>query len=374
MFSNPARRLPPSTGGRLVLGAALLMLAAGAPRVEAARWSWSGSVTLDYKRILEPPEDEDLLAKTGAVAQWALRANVDVSEKMSFSARLCSSCHGNAFVNEAFAEIRFSPLANVEAGRITVPFGDFYLRHDPANDAFLSKPLPFAMGHMLRYQADQFNLGVVPMPYVDGGVSFFGDVWIREQLQIWYAVYGVNGFSSAGARDFVFKNQVGDAAFEDNNDELSAGTRVALAQGPVSAGVSYMRGAYDPKDRFEYRIWGFDASAYVRGVQLRAEYVTRKTDVFENDELGTLRKKGFYAQAEVPAGRILKVVGRLDGLLREGEPLGTVNDVSSGIVRWTAGVNVAPALDYSFRLQWEHYRFTDFENTDVVRVGVVATY
>jgi len=369
-----ARRTPPPGWALAVLCAVLVVVAGAAPRADAARWSWSGSVTLDYKRILDPPEEEALLAKTGTIAEWALKTNVDVSEKMSVSARLCSSCHGSIFVNEAFAEIRFSPQANLEAGRITVPFGDFYLRHDPANDVFLSKPLPYAMGHMLRYQVDQFNLGVIPMPYVDGGVSFFGDVWIRDRLQIWYSVYGVNGFSSAAARDFVFKNQVGDLSLEDNNDELSAGTRIALAQGPVSAGFSYMRGAYDPDDRWEYRIWGFDASAYIRGVQLRAEYVTRKTDVLEGETPGTLRKKGFYAQAEVPAGRYLTAVARVDGLLREGDPLGTINDVSSGIVRWTAGVNVAPTLDYSFRLQWEHYRFTDFDNTDVARVGVVTTY
>ena len=45
---------------------------------------------------------------------------------------------------------------------------------------------------------------------------------------------------------------------------------MALAQGPWAAGVSYMRGAYDPEDRYEYRAWGFDASAYFRGAQVRA--------------------------------------------------------------------------------------------------------
>ena len=79
-------------------------------------------------------------------------------------------------------------------------------RHDPASDAFLSKPLPYAMGHMLRYQVDRFNLGVIPMPYVDNGASVFGDVWIRDALQIWYAAYAVNGFTSGTPRDFTFKN------------------------------------------------------------------------------------------------------------------------------------------------------------------------
>ena len=95
------------------------------------------------------------------------------------------------------------------------------------------------------------------------------------------------------------------------------------------------------------------------------------------DKPSVLWKKGFYTQVEVPTGKYLTLVGRVDGLLREEDTPMTLPgegfDESSGIVRWTGGINVAPTLDYSFRLQWETYRFTDFENTNVVRVGAVAT-
>jgi hypothetical protein len=88
----------------------------------------------------------------------------------------------------------------------------------------------------------------------------------------------------------------------------------------------------------------------------------------------TLKKSGFYVQAEMPAGTHLQLVARLDGLLREGPALATDNDESSAIVRWTVGLNLTPALDWSARLQVERWRFTDFPEINVARFGVVTTY
>jgi len=355
--------------------ACALLVAASATDVRAARWTASGSAVLDYKSILHAPESEQPLAKLGAVAEWSLKVNVDVSERVSASGRLCSACHGLT-VNHAFAEVRFAPLANIDAGRIEVPFGDFYLRQDPASDVFLSKPLPYAMGHMLRYQSDRFNLGVVPMPYVDEGVVLFGDVWIRDVWQIWYGVWGANGFQSGTPRDFTFKDQLSDGGFSDNNDEPSWGGRLAFARGPVTAGASFLRGDYDPGGKYDYTVFGFDASAWIRGVQLRGEYVARENHVFvlASGDRAILRKKGFYVQAESPVVRRVQLVGRLDGLLRQGATLATENDASSAIVRWTTGINFVPSIDYALRFQLEHWRFTDFVDTNVLRFGVVTSY
>jgi hypothetical protein len=352
--------------------AAALLATVLAPDAFAARWTWSGSLALDYKKILDAP-DEDPLAKTGAVVQASLKATVDVTEQVSASIRLCTACHGLT-LNQAYAELRLAPVLNVDVGRIDVPFGDYSQRHDPANDAFLSTPLPYAMGHMLRYQSDRFNLGVLPQPYVDQGAVLFGDVWIRDTIQIWYAGFGVNGFQSSVARDFTFKNQLGDGGFSDNSDDVSWGGRVVLARGGLTAGASYLRGAYDPDAAYDYDAWGLDASAWIRGAQIRGEYLVRGTEAADGDWSGVMRKKGFYLQAESPAVRRITLVGRFDGLLRQGAPLGTSNDASSGIVRWTGGVNVAPTPDTSVRLHLERWRFTDFVETDVLRLGVVVAY
>ena len=365
-----AERRRPRRAGVLVLAAVVLAVLASA--AEAARWNWSGSVTLDYKSLPGAPDEQ--LTKAGAIIEWSQKATVDISEKLSASARLCTACHGLT-VNHAYAELRLTPLVNVDAGRLEIPFGDYAQRHDPANDAFLATPLPYAMGHMLRYQSDRFNLGVLPIPYVDEGASLFGDVWIHDTLQIWYSVYATNGFQSSVAHDFTFKNQLGDGGYSDNNDAVAWGGRVAVARGPLTAGASYLQGAYDPVGDYDYGVWGIDGSAYVGGVQLRGEYLARETDVLNDAEArATLWKKGFYVQAESPTVRHVALVARFDGLLREGPALGTENDESSGIVRWTAGFNVMPTLEYSLRFQYEHWRFTDFNENDVLHFGVTASY
>ena len=357
--------------GRVRVVVASVLVVAMASSAEAARWNWSGAITIDQQRVLDPPAGAPL-GKEGTTVEASVKATVDLSEQVTATVRACTACHGLT-VHQAFAEVRLAAPLNVQAGRIDVPFGEYHQRADPAIDRSLSKPLPFAMGHMLRYQSDRFNLGVLPMPFVDTGVSIFGDVWIRDTFQIWYAAYGVNGFQSGAPRDFAFKNQLGDGGFSDNNNDVSWGGRLALAQGPVSAGASFLRGRYDPDATADYSVWGLDASLWLRGVQLRGEYAAREADVLEGNVTSLLRKKGFYGQVEVPAGRVT-FLGRFDGLLRQGIPLGTENDASSGVVRWTGGVAFAPTVQYSVRMQYERWRFTDFVDSDVIHVGLVAAY
>jgi hypothetical protein len=356
---------------KLLTLAAVLLLARATP-ANAARWTWSGSGVVDFKQIYRAP-DASTLGKHGAIVEWAIKPNVEVSDKVSMTARVCTSCHGIT-IDQAYVELRLRREVNLQAGRINVPFGDYYQRHDPASDALLSKPLPFEMGHMLRYQATQFNLGVLPMPYVDSGALLFGDVWIGEKTQIWYGVFGANGFRSQNAQDFTFMDQVSTAGFEDNNDRLSWGGRVALARGDATLGGSWLQGQYDPAAAYDYRAWGVDGSARLRGFQLRAEYLERDTEVLDAGALRTLEKKGFYGQIETPAWKKLSAAWRIDGLLREGPSLGTDNDESSGILRWSLCASFAPALEYAFRAQYEHWRFTDFADADVVHVGLVVTY
>jgi hypothetical protein len=372
MSRRSARRAGILGATALAAAAAAAALAIPASPAFAARWAWSGAVVADTKHLVDV-DDPEALTTPGTVVEWSLKAVVDVSDRVTVNARLCTTCHGLS-VDQAYAELRWAPPLNLEAGRISVPFGDFVQRHDASSDAFLSKPLPYAMGHMLRYQVDRFNLGVIPMPYADNGASAFGDVWIRDALQVWYALYAVNGFSSGTPRDFTFKNQVADTGFLDNNRSLSWGARLALAQGPATLGGSLLRGAYDPTTAFEYEAWGVDASLWQRGFQLRAEYLERETDVLDEQARAVLRKKGFFVQLETPAWRRFSAGGRFDGLLREGPPLATDNDSSSGITRWTAGLAFAPTLDTSLRAQAEYWRFTDFEGVGVLHAGVVTTY
>ena len=65
----------------------------------------------------------------------------------------------------AFFDLRVNDELNFRVGRFTPAFGEFPLRHDPANHRTSDKPLPYDMGRMLHLQ--EFNLGVLPAPWGD---------------------------------------------------------------------------------------------------------------------------------------------------------------------------------------------------------------
>ena len=76
----------------------------------------------------------------------------------------------------------------------------------------------------------------------------------------------------------------------------------------------------------------------------------------------------------VPGAPLVHGEAGIDGLLREGGPVSDKIDASSGIVRWTSGLNFMPSIDYVFRFQFEYWRFTDFDGVGVFHLGVVTTY
>jgi hypothetical protein len=361
--------------GPVAIAALLLTLAAAIAvpgPAAAARWNWSGSAAMNHKSLRGVSHPEEI-ATAGSTVEWSLKATVDASDKVTINAKLCSGCHG-LFMDQASMELRWREPANVEAGRINVPFGDFYLRHDPASQLLPSKPLPYEMGHMLRYQSNEFNLGVLPMPYTDSGLSVFGDHWFGQAVQLWYAVYAVNGFRSGVARDFTFKDQTNISGYTDNNRDTSWGTHVSFSHGDATLGASYLSGAYDPAAAYRYEVWGVDASMAIRALRLRYEYLERATDVDADGARDVLRKKGFYLQAELATGEHVTLVGRLDGLLRKGPAIGTDNDENSGIIRGTAGVSIAPTADSALRLDYERWRFTDFDHVNVIHSAIVVAY
>jgi hypothetical protein len=63
--------------------------------------------------------------------------------------KICYGCHGFE-TDMAFVDLRVAEQLNFRVGRMNPAFGDFPLRHDPANHRANSKPLPYDMGRMLR--------------------------------------------------------------------------------------------------------------------------------------------------------------------------------------------------------------------------------
>src|SRR5688572_27408069 len=91
----------------------------------------------------------------------------------------------------AFFDLRVADELNFRVGRFTPSFGEFPLRHDPANHRTSDKPLVYDMGRMLRLR--EWGMSVLPAPYVDHGLEINGTHWFGDDVQLDYAVYGVAG-------------------------------------------------------------------------------------------------------------------------------------------------------------------------------------
>jgi hypothetical protein len=389
-----------SAGGRRrasVLVAALAGLATGlavAARPADAddiERNFAGSAQLDYLAV--PTEARARpLGFDGFTAELSLKLAVDFTEHLSASVKVCYGCHGFE-TNMAYVDLRADDLLNVRVGRIVPAFGDFPLRADPANHRASSKPLPYDMGRMLR--KDDWNLGVLPAPYVDNGVELSGSHWFGRDVQLGYAAYVVSGLKGSAAGfdvDFV-ESRSGSLYYVDNNSEPAVGGRVSATAnlGPgvsVSVGASAMAGRYDRDATLGYQVGGVDVFARLGRLVMRGEYLFRRTEfargerpeerfryAFLDPGKSFSSKDGFYVEAELPLWPALEVFARLDGLGRRGNVAATSALRSeSRVFRTTAGANWSIVRGLRLKLSAEVWDFSDFEDELALHVGVVASF
>jgi hypothetical protein len=292
----------------------------------------------------------------------------------------------------AFADLRVVDELNFRVGRFNPAFGDFPLRHDPANHRTSDKPLPYDMGRMLRMR--EFNLGVLPTPYVDQGVEVNGTHWFGTSAQLDYAVYVVGGLRSGQDDvdlDFI---QSRSSYYIDNNSEPAVGGRASVTIDATESvlftlGSSLMAGHQDPKRQRSYAIGGVDLYARLANVDLRAEYLIRRTQIPINDADVRYRygpgangkyddfflKDGFYVEANVPLATRLELVGRFDGLRRIGNvPVNVPLSKKSSVLRYTAGINIIFDASVRLKISGEYYDFSDFDDDVGINTGVVAAF
>jgi hypothetical protein len=363
------------------MGRAIVVLLLLSARAEAADYVFSGSGSLDYRGVLSGaggPQANPTLGIDSMVFELSHKTVVDVTERLSVSVKICVGCHGFE-VDQGYAELHLHDAVNLRFGRINVPIGEFNVRHDPANYTTPSKPLPYAMGDMLHYTRDGFNLGVVPTPYSDDGIEIFGGV-AAGQVLIDYTVYAVKGF--AGQNDFDFQAT---RRFTDNNSTPAGGARVVASVGPFSIGGSAAAGTYDAKDNLWYYIFGGEAYARVNKFVLRGEYIMRRTDIdttapgyqFEIKEPYFV-KKGWYAQLDWEPSEYLTLIYRFDGLRREGIPLpgSELEQVFTEALRHTIAFAARPWGGVLFKAGYEFWTFsgTPYPDAHMVRVGMVYSY
>ncbi|MDD9947864.1 MAG: hypothetical protein OXU20_42890 [Myxococcales bacterium] len=360
-------------------------------RVASQDHNFAGSVQTNYLWVATDPDAREQTFD-GFTNELSLKVAVDFSDAVSANIKLCYGCHG-VELGMAFTDLRVLDELNFRAGRFSPSFGDFPLRHDPANHLTADKPLPYDMGRMLRLR--EFNLSVLPAPYVDQGLEINGTHWFGDYLQLDYAAYligGLRGGQDAVDVDFMESRQ---PYYVDNNSEPAVGGRAALTWDATpdmmfTVGASGMAGHYDPKRELEYVLLGADLYARLYTLNLHAEYLVRRTQMALGDDPDSrfrygpggsgeyddfFVKDGFYVEGNLPVTRRLELVARFDGLRRLGNV--TINSPlrsRSVVLRYTAGVNVVFDGSVRLKVSGEVYDFSDFDDEVAANVGFVAAF
>lgn len=353
--------------------------------------NFAGSAQLDYLAVPTSFPARPL-GLDGFTTELSIKLTVDFTDRLSASVKVCYGCHGFE-TDMAHVDLRVVDELNVRVGRINPSFGEFGLRHDPANHRASSKPLPYDMGRMLR--RDEWNMSVLPSPYVDNGAELSGNHFFGESVAVDYAAFivsGLKGSDDGTDLDFV-QSRSGSLYYVDNNSEPAVGGRVALtvnAGDEVTAtlGSSGMYGHYDPSAELEYWILGADAYLRLGQLTLRGEYLVRRTELalgtrpeqrfryaFTDPSKNFFVKDGFYVEAEYPILPSFEVLVRFDGMRRLGNVLASSALRSeSAVLRTTVGVNFVVYQGLRLKLSGELWDFSDFDDEVALHAGVVASF
>lgn len=385
---------------RKLLGAAIVASAAIAlfgGRASAVERNFAGSAQFDYHLVPKPNtlSTERQVPLDGFTTEVALKAAVDISDKFSANVKMCFGCHGFELPMAHF-DYRIADELNFRVGRFSPAFGNFNLRHDPANHRLSSKPLPYDMGRMLRMR--EWNMGVLPSPFPDNGLEINGTHWFGLKAQLDYAIYAVNGFrSDSSAQDLDWQaNRSRDSYYVDNNGRPTLGARAALTlklsnNSDVTIGASGMHGTFDPTNTLTYTIVGADLALRLNRTNIRAEWLARRQE-FDASDPTIFRyrmpakggdffvKHGAYIEIEQPLTPKIDLLARVDGLYRKGNVVvASPLRRQSAVSRLTLGMSFLLAPGYRVKVSGEMWDFSDAgpngRHTDLgMHLGLVGTY
>jgi len=355
--------------------------------------NFSGSVQLDYLAVAT----EDVgrtQGLDGATVELSLKLAIDFDDEVSSNIKICVACHGIE-LGMAFFDIRKSDLLNFRVGRFTPRFGNFPLRHDPANHRTSDKPLPYDMGRMLR--TTEWNMSVLPAPWVDNGIEISGTKFIGDTSRVDYAVYaigGAKGNDDAFDLDYV-QSRSRNRYYVDNNSRPSVGARLAGSFGltdnlTISLGASGMGGHYDPSNNLSYLVGGADFVLQYKRIFWRSEYLVRRTEVFLGDDPASrfkygpgadgefdnfFIKDGFYSELEYPVSSKVDLIGRWDGMRRIGNVAANSRLRSeSAILRYTAALAYKMKVGLRIKSSIEFYDFSDFEDEVAMHIALAGPF
>ena len=355
--------------------------------------NFAGSAQLDYLAVPTRVDARDITFD-GFTTELSLKMTVDVNDQVTSNVKTCYGCHGFE-MGMAFVDVRIADEMTVRVGRFTPAFGDFPVRHDPANHRTSDKPLPYDMGRMLRLR--ELGMSILPAPYVDNGLELRGTILLGDTADLDYAAYVIGGLrGGADATDVDFIQSRSDALYYvDNNSRPSGGGRLALAlrlgdEGSLKWGASGLYGTYDPHNDLDYLVVGTDLVFRWASWTLRAEYLLRRTRMalgedptarfrYGPNEQGEFDdwfiKDGFYLETDFALSERLELVVRWDGMRRLGNvPAASPLRARSGVLRYTGGINLRLPQSMRVKLSGEIYDFSDFDDELALHLGMVAIF
>jgi hypothetical protein len=377
-----------------LLLATLACALTGLPYALGQERNFAGSIQGGYLYV---PERDGQIGRTraldGFTAELSAKLAVDFGKHIATNVKMCFGCHGFE-VGMAYVDMTVVDELRFRVGRFSPAFGEFSLRHDPANHRTVDKPLPYDMGRMLR--GGEWNYGILPAPYVDNGVEVAGTHWFGSSVQVDYAAYAVGGLrgnSDGTDVDFIASRSPGQY-YVDNNSQPAAGGRLSatldLADQDLSVtlGLSGMGGYFDPKRELSYQMAGADFYLRFKRYELRSEYLIRRTEMSLGDDPATrfkygpgkngefdrhFLKDGFYVEGVVPVLPRVDLIGRIDGLRRIGNvPATSALRKQSGVLRYTLGGAVDLSHGVRLKLAAEYYDFSDFIDELTGTLAIVA--
>jgi len=379
----------------LLVAFAMLVVLTTMRMARAIERNFAGSAQLNYMLV---PTAEHLNAREygfdGFTTEAALKAAVDVTERLSANVKVCFGCHGFE-LGMAHFDFRVADELSFRVGRFSPSFGAFNLRHDPANHRLSDKPLAYDMGRMLRLF--DWNLGVLPSPFPDNGIELSGQHWFGEKFALDWAGFAVAGFKGdATSVDLDFKQSRTPALYYvDNNARPTVGGRLAATlkfggSSDLTFGASGMYGNYDPENERSYAIVGADLTLRVHRTNVRLEWLARRTQMDVSDPArfkyavprsggDFFVKHGAYFEVEQPLTSSVDLIGRIDGLYRAGNVLAASTLTrETSVVRWTLGTTITVERALKIKASGELWSFSDADddghhNAVSLNLGLVGT-
>jgi hypothetical protein len=350
---------------------------------EFPKWTIQGTFYTDFSAVEAEKHARDPIPEEGIIGEFAFGATYHADKSLSVTVRACVGCHSFELEN-AYFDWEMSPTWSLRGGRIPVPFGGFSRRTSPSHFESGTKPLPYIMGGMVRQ--DQFNMGIVPAPFVDNGAALNGTFWVSRSAKLTLEtalVRGLKGFSPDISFDLSRE-------YQDSNGEPAVAARVLLATDSITTGGSVTWGRYDAESSLDYFMASLELTVRIGTWNLRMEGLMRDTDYFTPDafsptrELETSRRTGYILQVDGPVADSWRVFVLHDYLSVEDIFLGPSGPVAMPSPLTTDDSNVTYRVAGGFvhnlraglqlKASVEYWNPTDFETAIVTHLGVVAEF